>query len=130
MLKEEGLENAWQRHQDNHMAFRAGIEAMGLSFVVPEAARLPQLNAVQIPDGVDDAAVRKTLLGDYNLEIGAGLGVMAGKIWRIGLMGYSSRKDNVLLCLKALDETLSTMGASVNSGVAVIAAEEFYSSYQ
>jgi alanine-glyoxylate transaminase/serine-glyoxylate transaminase/serine-pyruvate transaminase len=126
MLKEEGLENAWQRHEKNYLAFKAGIEAMGLSFVVPEGSRLPQLNAVEIPEGVDDAQVRNKLLNDYNLEIGAGLGVMAGKIWRIGLMGYSSREENVILCLKALDEVLTSMGAPMQTGVAVDAANAIY----
>jgi len=90
MLQEEGLENSWARHQKNHLALRAGLEAMGLKFVVPVAERLPQLNAITIPEGVDDAAVRTALLNDYQLEIGAGLGVMAGKVWRFGLMGYAS----------------------------------------
>ncbi|HHJ17879.1 MAG TPA: alanine--glyoxylate aminotransferase family protein [Gammaproteobacteria bacterium] len=126
VLEEEGIENAWQRHTDNHMALRAGIEAMGLSFVVDEADRLPQLNAVSIPEGVDDAAVRGRLLNEYNLEIGAGLGPMAGKIWRIGLMGYASNRTNVLLCLGALDAVLSGMGAPIKSGVAVEAAMQAY----
>jgi len=126
LLEEEGIENAWQRHNDNHMALRAGIEALGLSFVVDEADRLPQLNSVTIPEGVDDAAVRARLLNEYSLEIGAGLGPMAGKIWRIGLMGYASNQRNVLLCLGALDAVLSDMGASVTSGVAVEAAMKVY----
>jgi len=122
ILQEEGIENAWARHATNHLALRTGIEAMGLSFVVDEAVRLPQLNAVSIPEGVDDAAVRTQLLNAYNLEIGAGLGPMAGKIWRIGLMGYASNRKNVLFCLGALDAVLSQMGASIKSGVAVAAA--------
>jgi alanine-glyoxylate transaminase/serine-glyoxylate transaminase/serine-pyruvate transaminase len=122
VLEEEGIENAWQRHQSNHMALRAGIEAMGLSFVVKETERLPQLNSVSIPEGVDDAVVRSRLLNEYNLEIGAGLGPMAGKIWRIGLMGFASNGRNVLLCLGALDAVLSDMGAPVKGGVAVEAA--------
>lgn len=126
ILQEEGIENAWQRHQDNHQALRAGIEAMGLSFVVDEKDRLPQLNAVSIPDGVDDVAVRSRLLKDYNLEIGAGLGPMAGKIWRIGLMGFASNKRNVLFCLGALDAVLSDMDANIQSGVAVAAATKYY----
>jgi len=122
MLEAEGLENAWARHKKNHLALRAGVEAMGLSFVVDEASRLPQLNAVTIPEGVDEAAVRARLLNDFNLEIGAGLGALAGKVWRIGLMGYSSRGENILLCLAALDAVLSDMGAKINSGAAVPAA--------
>ena len=126
VLQEEGIENAWQRHTDNHLALRAGIEAMGLSFVVDEADRLPQLNSVTIPEGVDDAAVRARLLNDYNLEIGAGLGPMAGKIWRIGLMGYASNRSNVLLCLGALDAVLAGMKAPIKAGVAVEAAMDAY----
>lgn len=126
ILEEEGIENAWQRHLDNHLALRAGLEAMGLSFVVDAASRLPQLNAVSIPEGVDDAAVRTRLLQEYNLEIGAGLGPMAGRIWRIGLMGYASNPTNVLLCLGALDAVLGDMGASIEKGVAVSAAMQAY----
>lgn len=107
MLQDEGIENSWQRHADNHQLLKAGLEELGISFIVDEAARLPQLNAVTIPDGVDEAAVRSALLNDYNLEIGAGLGALAGKVWRIGLMGHSSRKENVLFCVSALKEVLS-----------------------
>ncbi|MCW9024495.1 MAG: alanine--glyoxylate aminotransferase family protein [Gammaproteobacteria bacterium] len=123
MLQEEGLENSWQRHMDNHMALRAGIEAMGLKFIVDEAHRLPQLNSVTIPDGVDEAAVRSRLLNEFNLEIGAGLGALAGKVWRIGLMGHSSRAENILLCLSTLEAVLSEMGADINKGVALAAAQ-------
>ena len=107
ILKEEGLENAWQRHTDNHLTLRAGLEGLGMRFVVPENERLAQLNAVTIPEGVDDAAVRKQLLNEFNLEIGGGLGALAGKVWRIGLMGYASNPKNVLLCVKALESVLS-----------------------
>ncbi|HEC85411.1 MAG: alanine--glyoxylate aminotransferase [Candidatus Parabeggiatoa sp. nov. 2] len=109
ILKEEGLENAWARHETNHQGFRAGIEAIGLSFKVKESDRLPQLNAITVPEGVDEAEVRKRLLNEYHLEIGAGLGSLAGKIWRIGLMGYASRTKNVLYCLGAMTEILSDM---------------------
>ena len=122
ILEEEGIENSWARHRRNHEALKAGIEAMGLEFVVPEGERLPQLNAVSVPDGVDEAAVRSALLYEYNLEIGAGLGAMAGKIWRIGLMGYASNPTNVLFCLGALDAVLSGMQAPVTPGVGVAAA--------
>lgn len=107
LLAEEGLENAWKRHQDMHLVLRAGLEKLGLKFVVAEASRLPQLNAIYIPEGVDDAAVRARLLKDYNLEIGAGLGALAGKAWRIGLMGFGARRENVALCLRALEEVLN-----------------------
>jgi alanine-glyoxylate transaminase/serine-glyoxylate transaminase/serine-pyruvate transaminase len=106
ILAEEGIENAWARHRAQHEALKAGLEKLGLGFVVAEAARLPQLNSVYIPAGVDDAAARGRLLNEFNLEIGAGLGVLAGKIWRIGLMGYSARPQNVDYCLKALAAVL------------------------
>ena len=124
LLKEEGLENAWVRHKQNHQALRAGIEAMGLSFTVKESDRLPQLNAVNVPKGIDEAAVRKRLLNEFNLEIGAGLGSLAGKIWRIGLMGYTSNVKNVVYCLSALDKVLTEMGAPINKGAAVAAAQQ------
>lgn len=126
MLQEEGLENAWARHARNHQALRAGVEAMGLRFVVDEAYRLPQLNSVSIPEGVDEAAVRNELLQRYGLEIGAGLGALAGKIWRIGLMGFASNEKNVLNCLGALDAVLSDMRAPIHSGVAVSAAKAVF----
>lgn len=107
MLAAEGLENAWQRHHEMHLVLRAGLEKLRLNFVVAEDYRLPQLNTVYIPAGVDDAAVRTRLLKDYNLEIGAGLGALAGKAWRIGLMGFGARRENVSLCLKALEEVLN-----------------------
>ena len=108
MVKEEGLENAWARHYRNHLLLRDGLESMGIHFVVAETDRLPQLNAVSIPDSVDDAALRATLLNEYNLEIGAGLGELAGKVWRIGLMGHASNQRNIDFCLKALRATLSS----------------------
>ncbi len=126
LLQNEGLETAWARHATHHNALKAGLEALGLTFVVPEAERLPQLNAVTIPEGVDDAQVRGLLLNDYNLEIGGGLGVMAGKVWRIGLMGYACRKDNVLKCVSALDEVLHRVGAPVSQGEATAAALASY----
>jgi len=102
ILAEEGIENAWARHRASHAALKAGLEALGMRFVVDEAARLPQLNSVYIPAGVDDAGARARLLSEFNLEIGAGLGALAGKIWRIGLMGFSAKPENVEYCLKAL----------------------------
>ncbi|TNF38673.1 MAG: alanine--glyoxylate aminotransferase family protein [Gammaproteobacteria bacterium] len=124
MLREEGIDNAWQRHMNNHLALRAGLEAMGLSFVVDEPYRLPQLNSVTIPAGVDDVTVRGQLLNQFNLEIGAGLGALAGKVWRIGLMGHSSRAENILLCLSALEAVLGEMKAPIQSGVAIAAAQK------
>ena len=127
VLQEEGLEASWQRHTTNHMALRAGIEAMGMSFVVPEDERLAQLNTVTIPEGVDEVAVRKQLLQQFNLEIGAGLGALAGKVWRIGLMGYASNPKNVLLCVNALEAVLSQYNAPINKGVATAAVQASYS---
>lgn len=126
MLKEEGLEKAWDRHAFHHRAFAGGVEAMGLSFIVPKGYRLPQLNSITVPPGVEEAKVRARLLKEYNLEIGAGLGALAGKVWRIGLMGESACKTNVLLCLGALDAVLGDMGAPIESGKAVKAAMTVY----
>jgi len=122
MLAEEGLENAWARHQRNHQALRAGIEAMGMQFLVQESHRLPQLNAIKVPEGVDEAQVRQRLLAQFSLEIGAGLGSLAGKIWRIGLMGYASNPKNVLFCLTALERVLTELKAPIVTGTAAAAA--------
>ena len=126
ILQEEGLENAWARHERNHQALKAGLEAMGMTFVVKEGDRLPQLNAVTVPEGVDEAAVRRALLEEFNLEIGAGLGALAGKVWRIGLMGHASNRKNVLLCLSALEAVLGRMKAPISKGVALDAAMSIY----
>jgi alanine-glyoxylate transaminase/serine-glyoxylate transaminase/serine-pyruvate transaminase len=126
ILQEEGIEVAWARHHKNHLALKAGFEAMGLSFVVKEDERLPQLNTVTIPAGVDDARVRGRLLEEYSLEIGAGLGALAGKVWRVGLMGFASNRKNVLFCLGALDAVLGDLGAPIQRGVAVEAANRLY----
>ncbi|MEX1237913.1 MAG: alanine--glyoxylate aminotransferase family protein, partial [Pseudomonadales bacterium] len=126
ILSEEGLEPSWQRHKSNHLALRAGLEALGLTFIVPEDERLAQLNTVTIPDGVDEAKVRKQLLTQFNLEIGAGLGSLAGKVWRIGLMGYASNPKNVMLCVNALEAVLSQYNAHINKGHATQAVASFY----
>jgi alanine-glyoxylate transaminase/serine-glyoxylate transaminase/serine-pyruvate transaminase len=107
MLKNEGLENSWARHKQQHKNLAMGLEALGIKFIVPENERLPQLNTVAIPQGVDDVKVRQYLLQEYNLEIGAGLGQFSGKAWRIGLMGYAARNENVALCLAALKDALN-----------------------
>lgn len=126
MLHDEGMENAWQRHQFHHEALRAGLEAMGVNFLVDEECRLPQLNTVFVPEGVDEAEVRTRLLNEYSLEIGAGLGALAGKVWRIGLMGSACNRRNVMFCLSALENTLSSMNAPITRGVAALAAEAVY----
>ena len=106
ILSEEGLDNAWARHRAMHEKLKAGLETLGINYVVEAAARLPQLNSVWIPEGADDATVRAKLLADSNLEIGAGLGALAGKVWRIGLMGYSAKQENVDFALKAIRSAL------------------------
>ena len=106
ILQEEGIDNSWARHQAIHEKLRDGLEAMGINFVVAEEHRLPQLNSVYIPEGADDAAVRGRLLNEFNLEIGAGLGALAGKVWRIGLMGHACNQRNVDYCLGALEKVL------------------------
>jgi alanine-glyoxylate transaminase / serine-glyoxylate transaminase / serine-pyruvate transaminase len=128
ILKEEGIENAWARHMRHHIALKAGLEAMGLKFLVKEEAQLPQMNAVIIPEAIKarEAEVRKTLLTEFNLEIGAGLGPLAGKIWRIGIMGYSCKPENVMLCLSALGSVLSDMGLPIHVGDAEAAAHSAY----
>ncbi|MGY8985269.1 MAG: pyridoxal-phosphate-dependent aminotransferase family protein [Sphingomonadales bacterium] len=106
MLQEEGLDNAWTRHKTQHTILVNGLEGLGLKLPVDPSVRLPQLNLVTIPEGVDDVKVRANLLSEYNLEIGGGLGAFAGKAWRIGLMGHAARPENVTLCLNALRANL------------------------
>jgi len=125
-LHQEGNQNAWQRHRHHHNALKTGLEAMGLEFAVEETIRLPQLNAVSIPDGVNDAEVRSLLLKNYDLEIGAGLGKFAGGLWRIGLMGASACEDNVRLCVNALDEVLGNLNAPIAKGEGPRAVNSFY----
>jgi len=129
-LHEEGLEAAWTRHRHHHEALKAGLAELGLEYIVPEGERIPQLNAVTVPEGIDEVAVRHTLLHDHQLEIGAGLGDMAGAIWRIGLMGYSCRAANVRRCLQAIGETLQAHGLDVEPDAAVAAADEQLSARQ
>ncbi len=103
MLEEEGLENAWRRHAARHRVLRGALEARGFSFLVDETHRLPQLNAVRLPDGVNEADVRRRLLTDFDIEVGAGLGALAGKIWRIGLMGHGATEANIARLCEGLD---------------------------
>lgn len=126
LLAAEGLEHAWARHQRHHEALKAGLDTLGLKFVVAEGARLPQMNAVWIPEGVNDQLVRSTLLNEYAVEIGAGLGPLAGKIWRFGLMGYSAREENVLGALSAMEMVLASNGQSVEQGAAITAAQRVF----
>jgi alanine-glyoxylate transaminase/serine-glyoxylate transaminase/serine-pyruvate transaminase len=121
LIYEEGLEARWRRHELNHRALVAGIEAMGLRMHVVPENRLWSLNAVSVPEGVDDARVRARLL-DEDIEIGGGLGPLKGKIWRIGLMGSGSTRENVLLVLDALQRALKAEGFACESGVAAAEA--------
>ncbi len=127
LLKDEGIENSWARHTRHHLALKAGLESMGLKYVVKEENRLPQMNTVYIPEGVkNEAEVRNILLNEFNLEIGSGLGPLAGKVWRIGLMGYSAQSANVMLCLSALGSVLADQGLAVKVGEAEAAAHQSY----
>jgi len=123
---DEGLTARHQRHWNNHLALRAGVEALGLQYAVAESHRLPVLNAISIPAGVDDKAVRGMLLKEFGIEIGAGLGPMAGKTWRVGLMGESSSPRNVLLFLAALEGCLAAQGGNVPAGAGTSAANRTY----
>ena len=114
LIEEEGLDNRLQRHMKNHQALVAGVEAMGLNMLVKAEYRLPTLNTIRIPEGVDEAQVRGYLLQHFNMEIGAGLGALAGKVWRIGLMGYSSSAENVLFFLSAMSRALAVQGCKTD----------------
>ncbi|NBO67015.1 MAG: alanine--glyoxylate aminotransferase family protein, partial [Acidobacteria bacterium] len=127
LVAEEGLENRAGRHQRNHLALVAGLEAMGLQMLVAPTSRLWTLNTVRIPDGVDDVRVRKQLLEEFDIEVGGGLGIFKGKIWRIGLMGAGSTENNVLLLLAALEKCLKAEGYTPPAS-GVSAANAFYGS--
>jgi alanine-glyoxylate transaminase/serine-glyoxylate transaminase/serine-pyruvate transaminase len=125
LVLEEGMEERIERHQLHGDAVKAGLEAMGLELHAQEGHRLSMLTTVRIPSGVDDAAVRKGLLNGFNLEIGGGLGPLKGLVWRIGLMGYSSNPENVLLVLAGLEKMLAVEGYKVEPGAGVKAAVEY-----
>jgi alanine-glyoxylate transaminase / serine-glyoxylate transaminase / serine-pyruvate transaminase len=126
LLHEEGLDARWQRHLLHHRAIKAGLLALGLAYSAAEGHQLPQLNAVRIPARIDDLAVRKQLLDEFGIEIGGGLGDFKGKVWRIGLMGYGCRENNVLLLLGALEKCLAARGHKAPPGAGVAAAEMYY----
>jgi len=127
-LRKEGLTQAWARHVHHHQALATGLAALGLDFVVDSVARLPQLNAVWVPAGVDEAGIRARLLNEHQLEIGAGLAGFAGKVWRIGLMGFNASNTAVLRCLDALGQCLKPDDPGA-ARVGCEAAEAFYATH-
>jgi alanine-glyoxylate transaminase/serine-glyoxylate transaminase/serine-pyruvate transaminase len=126
LVLEEGLEARFARHRRNHEALKAGLKALGLSYVANEKHQLPQLNVVRCPAGYDDLAVRKRLLTEFGIEIGGGLGELKGKAWRIGLMGWGSRMPNVMLFLAALESCLTAQGSTISIGAGISAAMKIY----
>jgi alanine-glyoxylate transaminase/serine-glyoxylate transaminase/serine-pyruvate transaminase len=127
IMLEEGLEACFARHALNHRALRAGFAAIGVGYSTQEGHILPQLNAVKVPDGVDEAWVRGQLLQRFGIEVGAGLGAFKGKVWRIGLMGYGARPNNVLLVLSAYEQLLAEQGLQFQQGASIAAANAIYS---
>ena len=127
IVEEEGLANRFLRHQQNHLALVAGLEAMGLEMFARPEVRAWTVNTVKVPKGIDDATVRSRLLERYGIEIVSGIGDLEGKIWRIGLMGHSSRRNNVMLLVNTLEEVLSEMGFGTEPGASQRAAAESYS---
>lgn len=124
IVKEEGLENRWARHWSNHRMLKRGLAAIGINYVAQAGYELPMLNAVSVPEGVDDTRVRKQLLEEFGIEIGAGLGAFKGRVWRIGLMGAASTVSNVMLFLAALEKCLSDQGHKFPRGASIAAAAE------
>jgi alanine-glyoxylate transaminase/serine-glyoxylate transaminase/serine-pyruvate transaminase len=122
LIAEEGLETHIQRHLRHGAALQAGLEAMGLALHAQAGHRLSTLTTVRIPEGIDDARIRQRLLSDYDIEIGGGLGALKGKVWRIGLMGYSSTEQNILLFLSALERLLTEEGYKTETGTGITAA--------
>ena len=123
IIGEEGIESRWERHLRNAGALHAGLEAMGLTIVADEAVRLPSITAIRSPEGIDEAAVRRYLLGQYDIEVSGGLGALAGKAWRIGLMGQNSTASNVLTFLSAFEDALAQQGYESQAGAGVAAAQ-------
>ena len=126
LVLEEGLPARFARHQLHHRALKAGLKAMGIEYSVAAETSLPMLNSVLIPDGADDAAVRGQLLNEFGIEIGGGLGPMKGKTWRIGLMGETAKKTNVLVFLAALEQCLNQQNIRPNPGAGIAAANVVY----
>jgi alanine-glyoxylate transaminase/serine-glyoxylate transaminase/serine-pyruvate transaminase len=126
VVLDEGLEARFARHRANHLALAAGLEALGFRFVVEPNRRLWMLNSVYLPplgEGSDEAKLRRRLLDEFSIEVGGGLGAFKGKIWRIGLMGESSKRENVVRLLAALEKLLPQAGCAVEPGIGVAAAE-------
>lgn len=128
LILEEGLDNCFARHLLNHRALKAGLKAIGLGYAAAEGHQLPMLNAVCVPDSVDEARVRGALLNRFNIEIGAGLGAFKGKVWRIGLMGYGARQECVFTFLAALEQLLAESGYPFDHGASIAAANDVYCS--
>jgi alanine-glyoxylate transaminase / serine-glyoxylate transaminase / serine-pyruvate transaminase len=126
LVLEEGLEACFKRHAQNHAALKSGLATIGIGFTAQEGHQLPMLNGVRIPDGIDDAKVRRGLLERFGIEIGGGLGEFKGKVWRIGLMGHGSRQRNVLVLLAALEELLAEQGHQFTAGASIAAANRIY----
>jgi alanine-glyoxylate transaminase/serine-glyoxylate transaminase/serine-pyruvate transaminase len=126
LVEEEGLPARYERHATHHRALVAGLAALGLEIAAEKGHQLPMLNAVAVPDGVDEARVRGRLLAEHGIEIGPGLGPMKGRVWRIGLMGESSRRSSVLAVLSALEEALAAEGRSFPAGASLAAAQATY----
>jgi alanine-glyoxylate transaminase/serine-glyoxylate transaminase/serine-pyruvate transaminase len=126
VVLEEGLENCYTRHALNHRALKAGLAAIGIGYTAQEGHQLPMLNAVRVPEGIDDVRLRRDLLHRFGIEIGGGLGAFKGKVWRIGLMGHGSRANNVLLMLSALEQLLAEQGYQFPRGASIEAANGVY----
>ncbi len=126
LVHEEGLPACFARHMKNHRALKAGLAALGIEYTAQSGHQLPMLNAVRIPEGVDDARVRGGLLERFGIEIGGGLGAFKGKVWRIGLMGYGSRPANVFVLLAALEQLLAEQGHRFDHGSSIAAATGEY----
>jgi len=126
VILEEGLENCFARHMSNHLALKAGLNALGFDYNADPNHQLPMLNAVKIPDGVDDATIRGGLLNRFGIEIGGGLGAFKGKVWRIGIMGHAARQNNVLTFLAALEQLLAENGYEFSAGSSIAAANAAY----
>ena len=126
IVLEEGLDHCFARHARHHSALKAGLAAIGIGYSAQEGRQLPMLNAIKVPDGIDEAVIRRGLLERFGIEIGGGLGAFKGKVWRIGLMGYGARAANVLLVIAALEQLLAEQGYKFTHGAGVGAANDFY----